>query len=521
MRDGPDVLVIGAGPTGLTLALQARVHGANVRIVERRSEPFRPSRALIVHPRTLEVLRPLGVTEDLFAQADTSPRIRLHLGARSLPISLGNQDMPDTAFPHLTLLRQADAEAVLTRALRDLGVRVERETELLNLRMTVTGPVARLRTRASEHMVTSSAVVGCDGVDSTVRTSLGVGWPGGIYQREVVLADLDLAADGVSELEPDIAHVVTGRGGLLFLFALGERAPWRLLATRPASRHLLADRSEPAVRHDELQQLIDDGGLSARIIHVAWSTRVRLQHRIAERYRSGPVFLAGDAAHASSPAGGTGMNIGIQDAINLGWKLGRGPDGDTDTLLSSYEQERRPVAQQVLALTHMIFWAESSTDALASSLRGTLAPLLAPGVPWLMRRRGLKAGAMRLLSQLDTDYRHSTLSQDGKPPRTGRLRAGDRLPDESVTCDGRRMRLHALTARPGLHVLLDRGAACPPPDTAGPYLHIHRLTDRPGAGVVVVRPDGYIGFSSRRTEPEQMRRWLQLAGGLTREAGRA
>ena len=516
MNERPDVLVVGAGPTGLTLALQASAHGARVRIVEVRTDAFRPSRAMIVHPRTLEVLRPLGVTDDLLAHGDTSPRVRLHLGARSVPVGLAQLALTDTAFPHLTLLRQADVEAVLARALIERGVAVEYGTELVDLGETADGPRARLRNRSGEEVAACTAVVGCDGVDSAVRAKLGVGWPGGTYRREVVLADLDLAARGAAALESGTAHVVAGSRGLLFLFPLGERATWRLLATRPICPDLpSAGRSGPAVPADELQLLIDDAGLPATITHVAWSSRVRLQHRIAERYRKGQVFLAGDAAHASSPAGGTGMNVGIQDAANLGWKLAfAAHSSEPETVLASYESERRPVAQQVLALTHVIFWAESSTDAVASLLRGTLAPLLAPGVPWMVRRRRLVAEGVRLLSQLRVGYHRRPLSEDGYPPRPVRLRAGDRLPDATVTCDGRETRLHEVLARPGVHVLLDRRAPPLPHEVTGPYVHVHRLTSRSGTGLVAVRPDGYIGFSSGRADDHVLRRWLQRAGAV-------
>jgi 2-polyprenyl-6-methoxyphenol hydroxylase-like FAD-dependent oxidoreductase len=515
MIDGPDVLVVGAGPTGLTLALQACAHGADVRIIERRSEEFRPSRALIAHPRTLEVLRPLGVTDELLARADSAPRVCLHLGTRRVPVALAELDLPDTAFPHLTMIRQADVEAVLTHALAARGVQVDRSTELVDVGVASDDPRVRLRTPAGEEDLACPVVVGCDGAESLVRTGLGIGWPGGTYRREVVLADLDLAP-GDDGPEPGSAHVVAGRDGLLFLFALGEGAAWRLLATRPVGPELPSPgRTGPAVPEDQLQELLVRSGLSATITRVAWSSRVRLQHRIADRFRRGNFFLAGDAAHTSSPAGGTGMNTGIQDAANLGWKLAlAASSGDPETLLGSYESERRPVAQQVLALTHLIFWAESSTDPAATFLRGAVAPRLAPVVPWALRRRRLMADGVRLLSQLNTGYRRSPLSVDGEPTGHG-PRAGDRLPDGPVRCDGRRVRLHELLARPGVHLLLGRDAIAPALPTPAPNLHVHRLTSTPGAGAVVVRPDGYVGFTSRRSDGAGLRHWLDRFAGTS------
>ncbi|RFU20387.1 FAD-binding protein [Geodermatophilus marinus] len=505
----PDVLVVGAGPTGLALALQAHDHGARVRVVERRTEVFRPSRALMLHVRTLELLRPLGVTGELLARADTAPEARLHLGRRVVPVRLAGLDLPDTAFPHLTFVRQADVESVLADALAERGVGVERGTELVDV--TDLGPVARARlaTPASTEEVDCPAVAGCDGVESTVRARARIGWRGGTYDREVVLADVD----GTGPLAPGVAHVVAGRRGLLFLFALGEGAPWRLLATRPVTAPALPPgRPGPRVPREVLQALVDEAGLPFRVTDVPWSSAVRLQHRVATTFRRGRLFLAGDAAHASSPAGGQGMNTGLHDAAGLGWRLALAPGSrDPDLLLGSYDAERRPAAHRVLALTHLLFWAESGTGPVPSALRGSLAPLAAPAVPLVLGRRRLVAEAFRVLAQLRAGARGSPLSAEGAARRTRGPRAGDRLPDAAVVRDGRERRLHELLARPGVHVLLDRDAPVPGSAVAGPRVSVHRL-DRPGAGLVAVRPDGLVGYRSARVDADELGDWLSLVG---------
>jgi 2-polyprenyl-6-methoxyphenol hydroxylase-like FAD-dependent oxidoreductase len=454
-----DILVVGAGPAGLALALQAHDHGAVVRIIDRRPEAARPSRALILHSRTLEVLRPLGVTGALLARADIAPTADLRLGSRVVRVTLGGLALPDTAFPHLSLVRQMDVERVLAQALADRGVQVERGTELAGVHDEPGGVRAVLRSAAGPEEARFGFTAGCDGAASTVRAQAGLGWTGRPYPAEIVLADAELDGD----LAGDAAQVTAGRGGLLFAFRLGEKATWRLLGTRPAAPDRLPPGSfGPPVSAADLQELMDAAGLDARLTGLAWSARVRVQRRVASRFRQGRLFLAGDAAHAYSPATGQGMNAAIQDAANLGWKLAFaarqcGPEQCDGPLLDSYDRERRPVARQVLALTNLAFWAEAGTGPVPSALRARLAPLAAPLAPALVRGR-LAAGGIRLLSQLCVSYRDSPLSIEGTPRRRGGPRAGDRLPDRLVRADGRSLRLHELLARPGVHVLLDRDA---------------------------------------------------------------
>jgi 2-polyprenyl-6-methoxyphenol hydroxylase-like FAD-dependent oxidoreductase len=512
-RDQP-ILVAGAGPAGLALALHAHDHGATVRVVDRRPDAFRPSRALILHARTLEVLRPLGVTQALLARADTTPSADLRLGTRVIRVTFGEFALPDTAFPHLTLVRQADVERVLAAALAKRGIEVERGTELAAVREEPSGVQALLRTSAGAEEAGFDFAVGCDGPASTVRAQAGLGWAGRVYPVEVVLADAELDGD----LPGDAAQVVAGRDGLLFAFPLGEQATWRLLVTRPAT----PGRPEPGsfglpVSAAGLQALIDGAGLNARVTELPWSARVTVQRRVASRFRRGRLFLAGEAAHAFSPATGQGMNAAIQDAANLGWKLafaagqtGHGP------LLDSYDRERRPVARQLLALTNLVFWAEAGSGPVPSALRAELAPLAAPLVPAVASQPGLIAAGIRLVSQLGVSYRGSPLSVEGTPRRPGGPRAGDRLPDRLVRADGRSGRLHELLSRPGMHVLLDRDADRLDGLAPGPFVTVHRLTSVPGRGVTVVRPDGYIGFRGRTAEAGQVSAWLTLvsAAGL-------
>ena len=388
-----DILVAGAGPAGLALALQAHAHGALVRVIDRRPEAVRPSRALILHARTLEVLRPLGVTRALLARADITPAADLRLGSRVIRVTFGDLALPDTAFPHLSLVRQMDVERVLAQALADRGMKVERGTELASVHQEPGGVRAVLRSPAGAEEARFGFAVGCDGPASTVRAQAGLGWTGRLYPVEIVLADAELDGD----LADDAAQVVAGRGGLLFAFRLGERATWRLLATRPApSERVVPGSFGPPVSVTDLQALIDAAGLNARVTGLVWSARVGVQRRVADRFRRGRLFLAGEAAHAYSPATGQGMNAAIQDAANLGWKLAFAAARPGGPLLDSYDRERRPVARQLLAMTNLAFWAEAGIGPVPSAFRARLAPLAAPLLPALAAappgRRGDPAG---------------------------------------------------------------------------------------------------------------------------------
>ena len=523
-----DVLVVGAGPAGLATALQAHAHGATVRVVDRREHRVRPSRAMMLHARALEGLRPLGVTDELLDRADTTPEARIHLGRRIVEARLGHADLPDTAFPHLTLVRQADVEDVLWHALQARGVPVDWGVEFRGLgtegggaQELPDGPVyAELQAVHGGHQAHRSRfLAGCDGQSSTVRNLIGAPWRGGPYGVEAVMADLEL--DG--PLDPGLLHVAVGQAGLVFLFALGEGATWRMLATRPAVPPPDARFGQlgPPVPEDEVARLVGESGLGAAVREVRWSAQVPLQHRIAGTFGNDPIFLAGDAAHAHSPAGGQGMNNGILDALNLGWKLGFASTAGRPLpeLLETYGQERRLAARRVLALTHVIFFGEASPHPAARLARGIL-PVLAPAMPLLLRQRWLTSKGIRLLAQPFVHYRNSAISRDGTP-RSGRWpRPGERLPDAPASVDGRPVRLHELTAAPGVHLLLERDAgsgalgAVPAPAGAGrvPLLHLHRLTSHPGRGVVAVRPDGYVGFRCGEADPAQLRGWLRLVG---------
>lgn len=490
------MLVVGAGPTGLALAALLTAEGASVRIVDRLPDRVHESRALAIQPRTLEVLAGLGVSAELVARGNRGARVVMHFPRRTVAANLFELGLDDTAYPYLLFLSQAVTEDVLGAHLAAQGVTVERRVELVDLRQDPDGVTCELA-GSDEPRCRARFVVGCDGQRSTVRRLAGIRFGGSAYPQTFVLADVE--ADGIA---PGSAHAFVTPQGLLFFFPLGHPTTWRLLAMRPPDDLSPLDEAPTLA---DVQILCDTyTGGDVWLHSPAWTTRFRIHHRRAEHYRTGRVFVAGDAAHVHSPAGAQGMNTGIQDAANLAWKLAAACRGrPSEVLLDSYEDERAPVGREVLRFTDRAFRIATSTSAPLRFARGRVAPVL---VPLALRVAFARSRGVRLVTELDIRYRGSALSVDAvDAPRHG-PRAGDRVPDGPVVVDGRPTTLHQVLGSPGFHLLLlgPRDVWTDEPALAQVRrVAIHRLSgdavrrlfradDR--AAHVLVRPDGYIAY---------------------------
>jgi 2-polyprenyl-6-methoxyphenol hydroxylase-like FAD-dependent oxidoreductase len=532
------VLVVGAGPTGLTLAAQVRAFGATVRIVDRQLDRVHESRALAVQPRTLEILRGLGVAEELIARGNDAAWVQLHAGGRVVRIQLFGLGLDDTAYPFLLLVSQAETEQVLGDYLAGHGVLVERGVELAGYHADPEAVTCILRHRDGRtEQVRARYLVGCDGASSTVRRGAGIPFEGGAYPQTFALADLEV--DG---LDRDAAHAFLGQEGIVLFFPLGRPASWRMLAMHPT----LKGRREPARPSlEELQALADAmTGASVRLRDPVWQTYFGLQHRHATRYQDGRIYLAGDAAHIHSPAGAQGMNTGIQDGWNLGWKLALVSRGIADqALLDSYDAERRPVGGFVVRLTDRAFSVATSTNSLIRALRTRVVPRV---LPLGLRFDRAVASGFRTVAQLNIGYRHGPAAEEGRPALRRGPRAGDRLPDARITREGQETWLGEALVAPSFHLLL-----CGPPGdwhvsqlTALRHrypdtLAVHHLTREatPGAlhdldgdlfarlGVdgtaqYLVRPDGHIGYRAGGDDLAGLQRYLArwLPNTLSRPA---
>ncbi|HEX5296297.1 MAG TPA: FAD-dependent monooxygenase [Streptosporangiaceae bacterium] len=340
LPDSTDVLIVGAGPVGLTLAASLAADGVHAVLVDKQAEGANTSRACVVHSRTLEVLRELKVSEELVSRGLIVPRFTVRDRDRVL-MTIDFDDLP-TDYPYTLMVPQDITEQVLLGRLRSAGGQVHRPCELTGLAQDPGGVTA---TMATGDTIRAAYAVGADGMHSTVRGHTGIGFTGDSYAQSFVLADVHMDWH-LPETEVMLYY---SPAGLVVVSAL------------PGGRHRIVATVDEAPERpgaEFVQVLLDTRGPErrpARIRDVVWSSRFRVHHRLADHYRAGRLFLAGDAAHVHSPAGGQGMNTGIQDAAALASRLTAVlRDGAADTVLDDYEAERRPVAAGVVALTHRI-----------------------------------------------------------------------------------------------------------------------------------------------------------------------
>ncbi|KWX67183.1 FAD-dependent oxidoreductase [Mycobacterium sp. NAZ190054] len=466
-----DVLVVGAGPTGLTAALELSRLGVSVRIVDRAEAPSPESRALAVQARTLELLRVRGVGEQMLALGNRAGRAALHADGRRLA-SIELNRMP-SRFNFILMLAQSETERLLTGQLDRQGVKVERGVEVTAVRECTAGVEVTLTSDGVQEVVRTSYVIAADGPHSTLRKAAGLDFPGRTLPHNYVLADLQI--DG--ELPDDQVSIFLARSGFVATFPMGG-GRFRMMATDPDG--ITGERGEPTTAH--IQQLFE------RVVHVPvrlhsqnWSSRFRINSRHVQTLRAGRVFFGGDAAHVHSPAGGQGMNLGIQDMINLSWKLAMVLDGRAKPeLLDTYSSERLPVIRRLVRFTEVGTRVFNSTNALVHAMRTRVAPRA-------LARSRVQDAAAAMFGQLSAAYRGAGLNE----------RAGERVPDVAGLYD--ELDLGALT------LFTDDGSV-----SAAARGWVGVVTVRPARvadGWTLVRPDGYLAASG--TDGAELDRFLK------------
>lgn len=412
-----DVLIVGAGPTGTALAIDLVRRGLAVRIIDKGATGFDGSRAKGVQPRTLEVLEDLGALPDILAGGATYPPLGIHAGPLTIrwamnPLRRATSDVP---YPNTWLIPQHRTDSALRARLRALGGAVEFDCALTSFEQTSEEVTATVSTPDGVRRIECHYLVGADGGSSAVRKAADIGFEGKTDESDRMII-VDATVEGLSR---DRWHVWPRLGGR-FVGACplpnSDQFQWMIR---------LDPDEEPSLELDDLNARIraHTGDKRIRLTQIAWKSVFRPNIRLADRYRAGRVFLAGDAAHVHTPAGAQGLNTGIQDAYNLGWKLAQVLAGAPDTLVDTYEAERRPIAARVLGLSTKKYEGLSRLDPSS-----------------------IKRGDDE--RQLGVNYRGGPLA-DNAAGRTRTLRVGDRVPDAILTDHaGHRRRLFEHTAGP-------------------------------------------------------------------------
>ena len=520
--DSRPVLVVGAGPTGMTAAMELARAGVAVRIVDKLTEPSTTSRALAVQARTLELLGPRGVGEEMVRLGNPAKATTLYgRGKRLAAVEL--ERIP-SRHNYILLLSQAETERLLREQLARQGVTIERGVDMAaRAQVPGSGVHAVLRHPGGELAELDAPYLRrADGAHSTVRHTLGLPFAGASLPQSYALADLHLDGD----LPEDELSIFLGTDGFLAVFPMGGRR-FRFIALDPA--HDAKDAPDPTLA--ELQTAYDHiAHVPVQLRDMNWSSRFRINSRHLTTLHVGNVFFAGDSAHVHSPAGGQGMNTGIQDVINLCWKLALVVHGRAEpALLDSYQTDRLPVISNLVRTTETATRAFNSANPVVHQLLTRIAPIA-------LGTEAVQNKGTRVLGEVDSGYRRTPLSA-GAGSR-GPLHAGDRVPDLTLRHDGAEAPLSALLDLTCLTLLVfepgdatvTRSSRLPawrehlrawddlivtrevaphpeqPRQLAGDA-DLTRILLAEG-GLLLVRPDGYLGAAAPVDDPAVLVSWL-------------
>jgi 2-polyprenyl-6-methoxyphenol hydroxylase-like FAD-dependent oxidoreductase len=506
-----DILVVGAGPTGLVLALCLAKLGVSFRIIDKAIDIDTTSRALAVQARTLEYYHQLGIADEVVARGHPVPALNLWAKNRAVtrvPLQSIGRDLSPYPFP--LIFPQDEHERLLVRRLAGLGAVVERGLELMNFEQSASAMTATLQSADGKRSsCTSAYIAGCDGAHSKVREISGIGFPGGTYDHLFYVADVRATGptmNGELHVDLDVADFIA-------VFPLKDSGRARLIGS--IRDDVVAENqalSFSDVHQDAVQNLQID------VQEVNWFSSYRVHHRVADRFRAGRAFLLGDAAHIHSPVGGQGMNTGIGDAVNLAWKLATAvKHGGDFPLLETYQAERIGFARQLVATTDRAFKQILNPRALARFVRTDIVPRL---VPPLFRLPFMRKVLFRTVSQIGISYRGSPLSSG----RSSSIRGGDRLPwvrlagrddDNYAPLASLRWQFHVYGEAPAeLATLAERRDIPLHVFSWQPALARTPLTRN---AIYLIRPDGYIAYTRPALNAAELDEYLKATQSFTSE----
>ncbi len=500
-----DVLVVGAGPTGLMLANQLVRRGIRTLIIDRHAGPSLETRALGVQARTLEIYSHLGIVDRALelGKRGTGGNIWAD-GERRARVALSDAGDKVTPYPFLLVLGQDDNERIMGDHLRELGGSVQWSTELVSLTQQADSVTAVLKLPdGSQKSMLAAWVGGCDGARSAVRESSGIAFAGAPYEHVFFVADTEMTGTMI----PDEVNVYLFKDGFHLLFPMRGKDHWRIAGILPPNLRNHEDLKFDAV----VPYLLSQAGNGLSIKASSWFSTYRIHHRSAVRFRDRRCFLLGDAAHIHSPVGAQGMNTGLQDAYNLGWKLSLVVKHQAQpAVLDSYEQERIPVARALLNGTDRAFRLVVSDNWFAGMLRTKILSRIAA---FAVNRKAVQRMAFRIISQIGIHYPKSPLSKssDGLPDNAPQ--AGTRFPwlHLKFAADGPAEDIFEKLDDTHFHLILFGQPPLPEGSPGfGELLQIHSVpsdpandkelarTKIPQPSFYLVRPDGYVGLCGTR-----------------------
>ncbi|HEV7683321.1 MAG TPA: FAD-dependent monooxygenase [Pyrinomonadaceae bacterium] len=507
-----DVIIVGAGPTGLSLACQLIRHGIDFVVVEKNESITPFSKALGVHARTLEIYEQLELAPQAVAQGTIAGKVRLLESGKVVgEVDLSNFGEGLSAYPYLLVLEQSENERLLYDYVQKHGHDVLWQHELESFSQDQDGVIASVKQSNGETQnIEGKYLVGCDGPKSPVRHGLGLSFEGSTFERLFYVADVRIDW----KYDHDALHVCITEHGVVAFFPMPGDKRWRIVGSFPEGHN----KDEGEVDYEEIEARIkDEAELELDITRVDWFSTYKVHTRHVERFSSKRGFLAGDSAHIHTPAGGQGMNTGIQDAYNLAWKLALVLKGAAaERILETYNEERLPNAKRLLQTTDRLFNLAAGTDWLVNVIRTTIFP---PMAKFILSIDAVKKKFFPLVSQIGITYRDSSLSlHDGDSDFE--VKAGDRLPyflidGKSVYDKLRAPKFHLLTFSDGQS---DDQSVRDAIEANYPLLMDHYViplypqvaeifgTDK--SFQVFLRPDNYIAFISPETSASRLASYL-------------
>ena len=441
LSNNTEVIIVGAGPTGLSLACQLTRYGVDFIIVDQKDGVTPYSKALGVHARTLEIYEQIGLAQPAIAQGTITGKVRMLEGGEVLgEVELSNIGEGLSAYPYLLVFEQSRNEKLMYDWLRKNHREVQWSTELVSFSQDANGVQAIVKTANGEpQTIQGRYLVGCDGPRSPVRRSLGLSFEGSTFERLFYVADVTIDW----KFSHEALTACIARHSVVAFFPMPGEKRWRIVGSFPEG----FDKDEKDINYEEIEaQIRSEAQLELDITHVSWFSTYKVHTRHVDKFSSGRCFIAGDAAHIHTPAGGQGMNTGIQDGYNLAWKLAMVLKHSAhERLLDTYNEERLPNAKRLTETTDRMFNLAAGNDWFVGLIRTTVFP---PMAKYLLSIEAIRKRFFILISQIGISYRdYSLSSHEGKG--NFEVKSGDRMPYFQVEGNSIYDQLH----EPKFHVL--------------------------------------------------------------------